>query len=89
MQPVLPPLHSATEIGKGEKTALVIPVGSGDDLSISTKGYLAFLNFWRTWQGPGSPWSLIWLLAAQSLAGRQGLGKAENTEPGFLCLTKK
>lgn len=66
----------------------MIPVGSGDDLSISTNGYLAFLNFLRAWQDLRSPWNLIWLHGAQSLAGRQGLGKVENTEPGFLCSIK-
>lgn len=68
--------------------ARVIPVGSGDDLSISTNGYMAFLNFLRVWRGPGSLWSLIRVHGAQSLAGRQGLGKVENTEPGFLCLLR-
>lgn len=74
-----------TWVFKGEKIVFVIPVGSGAVLSISPNGYVAFLNFLRAWWGLGSPWSLIWLLGAPSLASRQGLGRVENTEPGFLC----
>lgn len=35
-----------------------------------------------------SPWNLIWLHLAQALAGRRGLGKVGDTEPGFLCLER-